>query len=487
MALPVSINQLLTSNSVEWERKEFKAGWNSEDVIHSICAFANDINNWGGGYIFIGVEEQNGMPVLPPKGIPRSSLDTIQKDVLKICHLCQPYIQVVQFPTDFQGQPILALWVPGGSERPYKAPKNLGEKSEKIKHYYVRRGSSSVIASPQEESSLLSLAAKIPYDDRINHNSEISDLNLGIIREYLHEVGSALYDESNHIPFEQLCTQMQITGGTSEYLKPKNIGLLFFTENPYKFIPCARIEIVHFKDEVGDKFTEHTFDGPLHKQVQGALAYLREQVVTEQVLKVPRKEQALRFYNYPYEALEEIVCNAAYHKSYDVANPIEIRVNPQSIEVLSFEGPMPPITDNVLREERIVNRFYRNRRIGDFFKELHLTEGRSTGFPKIYAAIRRNQSPLPEFKTDDNQTYFLATVPIHRSFIEPDDKGRMIMNFCSTPKSSHEILEFLGLSYHSYNLKKFIQPLVDTYCLIPTSESTKDTGRKYISREAAKI
>lgn len=56
MALPINISQLLEGNVVEWERLDFKAGWNPEDVMHSMCAFANDIHNWGGGYIVCGGE-----------------------------------------------------------------------------------------------------------------------------------------------------------------------------------------------------------------------------------------------------------------------------------------------------------------------------------------------------------------------------------------------------------------------------------------------
>lgn len=54
MALPINIEQLLGGHSVERERIEFKKGWNPEDIVHTICAFANDINNWGGGYIVVG-------------------------------------------------------------------------------------------------------------------------------------------------------------------------------------------------------------------------------------------------------------------------------------------------------------------------------------------------------------------------------------------------------------------------------------------------
>ena len=50
-ALPINVEELLRGQIVEWERLEFKKGWNPEEIIHTICAFANDINNWGGGYL----------------------------------------------------------------------------------------------------------------------------------------------------------------------------------------------------------------------------------------------------------------------------------------------------------------------------------------------------------------------------------------------------------------------------------------------------
>jgi len=49
MALPINIHELLHGRVVETERLEFKEGWNPEATLHTMCAFANDINNWGGG------------------------------------------------------------------------------------------------------------------------------------------------------------------------------------------------------------------------------------------------------------------------------------------------------------------------------------------------------------------------------------------------------------------------------------------------------
>ena len=176
MALPINIDELLRGKTVEWERLDFKRGWNPEDVIHSACAFANDIHNWGGGYIIVGINEQDGVPVLPPVGIDLHDIDGIQKELVNLCNLVQPTVNVLTEPVEYMG--------------------------------------------------------------------------------------------------------------------------------------------------------------------------------------------------------------------------------------------------------RIVSRHYRNRRIGDFLKEMHMTEGRSTGFPKIYHAVKRNDSPMPIFETDDRNGHFLATVPIHQAFV--DEKAYLV-------------------------------------------------------------
>ena len=67
MPIPVNINELLHAKAVESSRIEFKADYNPAPILRTICAFANDIDNMGGGYILIGVEEENGVPVFPVK------------------------------------------------------------------------------------------------------------------------------------------------------------------------------------------------------------------------------------------------------------------------------------------------------------------------------------------------------------------------------------------------------------------------------------
>jgi ATP-dependent DNA helicase RecG len=80
MKLPINIQDILTGRTVEWERLEFKAGWNPQEVIHTLCAFANDFHNLDGGYLIIGIKEDNGRPILPPVGLTPGYLDSIQTD-----------------------------------------------------------------------------------------------------------------------------------------------------------------------------------------------------------------------------------------------------------------------------------------------------------------------------------------------------------------------------------------------------------------------
>ncbi len=470
MGLPVNIESLLHGGTVEWERIEFKEGWNPEPIIRSICAFANDINNWGGGYIFVGVAEENGMPKLPPAGLNPAALDGIQKELLNLSHRLQPYYAPVAQPYVIDGKHILVIWVPGGDNRPYKAPSTLGEKGQH--RYYVRRGSNSVQANGQEEQLLLEMAKRIPFDDRVAHHVPLTALNFGLIREFLEEIKSDLAKEAAHMPLPELAQQMRITGGPPEALLPINAGLLFFSEKPEAFFPGARTDVVLYKNEKGKDFTEHPFSGSLHIQMRKVLSFLQTNVLAEKVTKTSTKAEAQRVFNYPFDALEEVVANAFYHRSYEHQSPIEINCFPTRIEVLSFPGPLPPVTKAALKQKRIVARNYRNRRVGDFLKELKLTEGRSTGFPTIYSSMQENGSPEPVFETDDEFTYFLAVLPVHPAFKEedkdsknedrsvPDAQALQILAFCLSPKKRSDVLQEIGLTNQRKNYLKHMEPLI---------------------------
>ena len=163
LSLPISLADLLHGRSVESERLEFKAGWNPESILHTMCAFANDFHNLGGGYIVVGVAEVGGQAVLPPSGLEPSELDRIQKEILRLSHnAIQPPYHPVMMPAVFEGRSILVLWCPGGETRPYSARVSLakGKKhvhwlhSERLQHGQGERGSGTRADVPSGDGPL---------------------------------------------------------------------------------------------------------------------------------------------------------------------------------------------------------------------------------------------------------------------------------------------------------------------------------------------
>src|SRR5262249_46660295 len=148
-------------------------------------------------------------------------------------------------------------------------------------------------------------------------------------------------------------------------VKPRNVGILFFNEEPRKFLPGAQLDVVIFPGGPGGgEIIEKTFAGPVHEQVRDALRYLQNHVLREKVLKRKDRAEATRIFNYPFAAVEEAVVNAVYHRSYEQREPVEVRVNPEGIDIVSYPGPDASIRIEALNAEKIVARRYRNRRIG---------------------------------------------------------------------------------------------------------------------------
>ena len=436
MAIPISVKQLIEGNLIESERIELKKGFNPEAILHSMCAFANDFNNWGGGYILLGVSDNHDII-----GLEEKQVDNIMKQLLDLSNKVQyPYFPIIE-PVRHSGKMVIVLYCPGGPARPYKAPKSLGRKSEYM--YYIRHSSATVIANTEEEKELIGMSNQIPYDDRINPHAYIEDLDLQLMKVFLRDINSNL--NPNSLSFEDLCRSLNIVDGPKEYLKPKNVGLLMFSQNPEKYIKTPWIEVTVFHDRVGDKFEEEKFEGPISSQIKMALQYIRNAAIHERVQKVNTQAEAIRFFTYPYTAIEESLVNAAYHKSYEIDAPVEVRIELDRIDIISYPGPLPPLNKDNINDEIVISKRYRNRRIGDFLKELRLTEGKNTGFRKIRAAMKYNGSPKPVFITDEERVQFITRLLIHPDF-KNEPITEPITEPLNEPLKSDQIFEFIKLN-----------------------------------------
>ena len=416
--LPIKLEDLIHARSVESERIEFKKTWSEpirKSVIKTICAFGNDLHNLNGGYIVVGIAEDKGKAILPPEGLEGLNLDEVQKEIRGQCKRIDPEYQPVLAPETFMGKSILVIWVPGGDTRPYQAP---DPRDESERCYFVRLGGESVEAKGEILTQLLQATAKVPFDDRRRNDVALGEVSGALVKAFLNDIGSDLA-ASGDLTIEELLRLLRCTVRTNGSEAPRNIALLFFTENPEKYFPGIRLEIAHYGDEAGGNLIEEkTLRGPLPTVLRLTLDYLSN-LSTSVVRKVPEQAETHRFVAFPYEAMEEALANAVLHRGYDAPpEPIKVLLYPDRMEIVSYPGPVPGLEMRHLESSAHAPPLaQRNRRIGEFLKDLRLAEMRNTGIPKIFRRMAENGSPKPTFEFDPQRTYFRVILPSHPRYI----------------------------------------------------------------------
>ena len=418
--LPINLEDLLRLQRVESARVEFKASWDDKytgaQIIRTICAFANDFQNLNGGYIVIGVSEQDGATVLPPKGLSDQEIETAQTWIRGRCNVIDPVYQPVLSPEVYAERRILVIWVPGSQARPHQAP----ESSERGagRKFYIRLGSDTTDSDNQPElkTQLMQLTARVPFDDRRALQASVLEIRETKVREFLHDIGSGLVDEHDT---RTMYRNLRITEPVNGHDAPRNIGLLFFSQNPEQWFPGARIEVVHFaSDAGGDTLPEVVFSNrPIHEQLRECLSYL-ENLSVRMIQKLSGRTQAGHWVSYPSLALREALVNAVYHRAYEgVQEPIKVYLYPDRLEIISYPGPVSGIELKHLEGSTPLPPVpARNRRIGELLKELRLAEGRGTGIPKVRRTMLQNGSPPPRFDFDEARSYFRVTLPVHPEY-----------------------------------------------------------------------
>ncbi len=430
MELEINIEDLLNKRRVESDRIEFKAGWNPDEVYHSVCAFANDFDNVGGGYILIGVEEKNGLAVRPVKGVEEWEIDQIQKAILGYNNTIIPAYFPKVIIEEVDKKMIMILWVTTGVQRPYKVPDHVTSKKEKKHYYYIRYASNSVCANLEQERELINMANYAPLDTRPNFDATENDISVALLIDHLNETKSKLAKQVTERGTMAVLNDMQLLVGPPEQPYISNVALMMFCEHLDRFFPYTQVEIVRFPEgsiKSPNNFKEFpVIKGSVPMMIKRTMQTLQDLVIEEMVTKVSYQMEAIRRFNYPYQALEEAVVNAFYHRDYLSYQSIMIEIEPELIRIISFPGIDRSIPQRVIEKgERFSSRYYRNKRLGEFLKELDLSEGKSTGIPTIQEELRNNGSPKAKFSTDDDRRAVTVEIPIHPDFlndVEPQNE-----------------------------------------------------------------
>ena len=254
------------------------------------------------------------------------------------------------------------------------------------------------------------------WDDRHSIEATIDDLRSHRVREYLRTIRSGLLDETD---FDVICRELRVIKRVDDHDLPRNIGLLMFTDDPMSWFPSVKIEVVLFADDgSGDVQEERVFTGSLTDQIDSCMKCLQS-ISSIRLEKKGDQIRVDRWANYPLVALRESLVNAICHRSYrpEILEPTKVYLYPNRIEFISYPGPVSGLdVKHFLPDSRVPPMPVRNRRVGEFLRDLQLAEGRLTGVSKIYRALKENGSPPPRFDFDEYRSYFRTTIYAHLEY-----------------------------------------------------------------------
>lgn len=316
-------------------------------------------------------EERNGIAVRPVKGVPEGELDIIQKEIVGYNNVMVPaYFPKVIVET-VDGKSIVVLWVVPGMQRPYKVPEHITVKKDKKYYYYIRYATSSVRANPEQERELMNMVNYAPFDTRPNFEATVEDISIALLEDHLNTTKSKLAKQIRERGIMDILSDMQLLVGPPEQQYLQNVALMMFCDHLDKFFPYTQVEIVKFPE--GSIKSPNNFikvpviKGSVPMMIKRTMEKIQDMVIEEKVTKMNYQMEAIRRFSYPYQAIEEAVVNAFYHRDYLSCQSVIIEIEPECIRIMNFPGIDRSIPQKAIEEgERFCSRYCRNKRLGEF-------------------------------------------------------------------------------------------------------------------------
>jgi predicted HTH transcriptional regulator len=293
-----------------------------EDLADEMAAIANTAD----GIIVFGVDDKTREIV----GIPLEQLDIVERYVYEICtDSIRPAIFFKTFRLDLpdtQGisRNILKVEIPR-SLFVHESPGG----------YFHRLGSSKRKMPPEVLARLFqqrSQARLIRFEEQAVPGTGFSDLSPGLWQRFL----GAKQTE----PVDTLGKMRLLTADESGVERATVAGILLCSDTPERWLPGAFIEAVHYRGKQRDsnyQLDAAHISGPLDKQIQDALAFVRRNMRV-----AARKDPGrMEFPQYSIRAVFEAIVNAVAHRDYSIhGSKIRLFMFDDRLEIFS-PGNLP--------------------------------------------------------------------------------------------------------------------------------------------------
>ncbi|MCI4625407.1 MAG: putative DNA binding domain-containing protein [Candidatus Magnetoovum sp. WYHC-5] len=399
--------KLLTANEVEKIIKkgegistEFKLKFTTDPIRETIAAFANDYGEVGGGIIIIGVEPTNNSIV----GV-EGNRDNIQQRISGICRdVMVPALAPRIYDVEVNGKYLIVIDVNKSHNRPHRSNGFC----------YIRIGSATIRATPDEEFELIRRSGRLPYDLLQIRDATVDDLNFDKFeKKILSKRLSAETLSLNGRSIIQWAEHLKFLIREGDKLIPTVTAVLLFGTTQ-RFIPHSAIDFIRFEglDKSCPIKDRKEITGNIDDMIFKADELVRAFMIQGYSFSkdTPKRTD---IYEYPFRAVREAVANALIHRNYETSNAlVSLEMFDDRLEITS-----PGSLYGIVTRENFGTGIndYRNPTIAVNLYSLEIIEKAGTGIPLIRRQMKDNGSSDPTFEIGD--TYLKVKLPAHPYYV----------------------------------------------------------------------
>lgn len=254
---------------------------------------------------------------------------------------------------------------------------------------------------------------------------------------------------------------LELMGITSDGV-PTLAGLMVFSKYPQGYFPQLCITAVSLPGTemgaVGDddeRFIDNKrITGAIPDMLEDAVEFVRKNsriktIIDDNGRRADKPE-------YPVKAVREAILNALVHRDYSIHTenvPVRIEMYRDRMEIINSGGLYGKISIDALGKVRPETR---NAALANMLELLNITENRYSGIPTMRNEFAKSGLPAPIFSAVHGEFKVIMKNGLY-SDEEPADES--VVEFCSTPRTRAEIVDFIGKS-KNYVMSKIVNPLV---------------------------
>ena len=374
---------------------------NPESIAKEIVAFAN----MRGGIILIGVDEKEEEDKI--SGIQRENMQRWLMDTV-IGHYVHPRVFIEYQEVDTEGGTVAVVEVQESNAKPHVL---LRKHRQDI---YVRYGNICQLATREQAARLFEAGGLLNVEQMPVHGSSIKDLDKRRCREHLADHLQHTDEELGDL--SELLSIHKFLVGEKPLLRCSYAGCALFGKFPQRHLPQAGLLLTVYAGvdkDVNPRF-DQTYDLPLVEYrgelrapdpVEPALhkgTRLREYISHEEVIDRTRR----RIWDYPEEAVEELMVNALIHRDWTKQDYVRVVVYSDRLEIIS-PGALPNgLTVEVVKRGASHSR---NPVMVRVFGRYGYLESQGMGIRlKVIPLMREYNGRDPEFEATEH--YFKVTL-----------------------------------------------------------------------------